>query len=37
MWSLAWPWALAALPLPWIARLLLGAGHDGAPTPILLE
>ena len=23
MWSLAWPWALIALPLPWIARALL--------------
>ena len=23
MWSLAWPWALAALPLPFIARALL--------------
>jgi Ca-activated chloride channel homolog len=28
MWSLAWPWALAALPLPWIARLLLGASRQ---------
>lgn len=23
MWSLAWPYALLALPLPWLARLLL--------------
>ena len=23
MWSLAWPWALLALPLPFIARWLL--------------
>ena len=23
MWSLAWPWALLALPLPFLARKLL--------------
>jgi Ca-activated chloride channel family protein len=23
MWSLAWPWVLLALPLPWLLRLLL--------------
>ncbi|MDH3434538.1 MAG: BatB protein, partial [Gammaproteobacteria bacterium] len=25
MWSLAWPWALLALPLPFIARKLMSA------------
>jgi Ca-activated chloride channel homolog len=28
MWSLAWPWALAALPLPWLARRLLGESRQ---------
>ncbi len=28
MWSLAWPWALLALPLPWLARRLLPEAHD---------
>lgn len=28
MWSLAWPWALAVLPLPWLARLLLGESRQ---------
>ena len=28
MWSLAWPWALLALPLPWLARRLLPEARD---------
>ncbi len=28
MWSLAWPWALLALPLPWLVRRLLPDAHD---------
>jgi Ca-activated chloride channel family protein len=39
MWSLAWPWALAALPLPWLARRLLGEsrqlGDAGLRVPSL--
>ena len=27
MWSLAWPWALLALPLPWLLRRLLPAAR----------
>jgi Ca-activated chloride channel family protein len=27
MWSLAWPWVLLALPLPWLLRLLLPAAQ----------
>ncbi len=30
MWSLAWPWALAALPLPLIVRWLLRPAHGAA-------
>jgi Ca-activated chloride channel family protein len=28
MWSLAWPWALLALPLPWLLRRLLPEARD---------
>ncbi len=39
MWSLAWPWALLALPLPWLARLLLpearGLSEAGLRVPSL--
>jgi len=29
MWTLAWPWVLIALPLPWLVRALLpGDAHD---------
>lgn len=39
MWSLAWPWALAALPLPFIARRLLpeakGLSEAGLKVPNL--
>ncbi len=27
MWSLAWPWALFALPLPWLIRVLVPSAH----------
>ncbi len=27
MWSLAWPWALLALPLPWVLRAVLPAAR----------
>lgn len=37
MWSLAWPWALLALPLPWLARRLVpessGAREAGLRVP----
>ena len=39
MWSLAWPWVLLALPLPWIARALLpqaqGLSQAGLRVPTL--
>ena len=39
MWSLAWPWALLALPLPWIVRALLpqatGLSQAGLRVPTL--
>ena len=39
MWSLAWPWALLALPLPWIVRALLpeakGLSEAGLRVPTL--
>jgi Ca-activated chloride channel family protein len=39
MWSLAWPWALLALPLPWLARQLLpearGLSEAGLRVPNL--
>ncbi len=39
MWSLAWPWALLALPLPWIMRVLLpqarGLSQAGLRVPSL--
>ena len=39
MWSLAWPWALLALPLPWIVRALLpearGLSQAGLRVPSL--
>ena len=39
MWSLAWPWVLLALPLPWIARILLpkarGLSQAGLRVPTL--
>ncbi len=39
MWSLAWPWALLALPLPWIVRRLLpqarGLSQAGLRVPSL--
>ncbi len=39
MWSLAWPWALLALPLPWLARRLLpearGLAEAGLRVPSL--
>ena len=39
MWSLAWPWALAALPLPYIIRRLLpeakGLSEAGLKVPNL--
>ena len=39
MWSLAWPWVLLALPLPWIARVLLpkarGLSEAGLRVPNL--
>ena len=39
MWSLAWPWALLALPLPWLVRQLLpeaqGLSEAGLRVPNL--
>lgn len=39
MWSLAWPWVLLALPLPWIMRALLpearGLSQAGLRVPTL--
>ena len=39
MWSLAWPWVLLALPLPWLLRLLLpaarGLSEAGLRVPTL--
>ena len=39
MWSLAWPWALLALPLPWLAHRLLpealGLSEAGLRVPNL--
>jgi Ca-activated chloride channel family protein len=39
MWSLAWPWALLALPLPWLLRALLpearGLSEAGLRVPSL--
>jgi Ca-activated chloride channel family protein len=39
MWSLAWPWALLALPLPWLLRRLLpearGLSEAGLRVPSL--
>ena len=39
MWSLAWPWALIALPLPLLARVLLpearGLAEAGLRVPNL--
>jgi Ca-activated chloride channel family protein len=39
MWSLAWPWVLLALPLPWIMRALLpearGLAEAGLRVPTL--
>ena len=39
MWSLAWPWVLLALPLPWIVRVLLpqaeGLSQAGLRVPTL--
>ncbi len=39
MWSLAWPWALLALPLPWLLRQLLpearGLAEAGLRVPSL--
>jgi Ca-activated chloride channel homolog len=39
MWTLAWPWMLLALPLPWLVRRLLppaAAGHEaGLRVPSL--
>ncbi len=39
MWSLAWPWALLALPLPWLMRRLLpearGLSEAGLRVPSL--
>ena len=39
MWSLAWPWALLALPLPWLASRLLpeavGLSEAGLRVPNL--
>ena len=39
MWSLAWPWALLALPLPWLMRRLLpearGLAEAGLRVPSL--
>ena len=39
MWSLAWPWALLALPLPWFVRALLpqakGLSQAGLRVPTL--
>jgi Ca-activated chloride channel family protein len=39
MWSLAWPWALLALPLPWLLRSLLpearGLSEAGLRVPSL--
>ena len=39
MWSLAWPWALLALPLPWLVRRMLpeagGLSEAGLRVPSL--
>jgi len=39
MWSLAWPWVLLALPMPWIVRVLLpearGLSQAGLRVPTL--
>jgi Ca-activated chloride channel family protein len=39
MWSLAWPWALLALPLPWVVRALVpqaqGLSEAGLRVPTL--
>lgn len=39
MWSLAWPWVLAALPLPWLMRRILpeatGLAEAGLRVPSL--
>ena len=39
MWSLAWPWVLIALPLPWIVRVVLprarGLSEAGLRVPTL--
>ena len=41
MWSLAWPWALLALPLPWLMRALLpearGLSEAGLRVPSLSD